>query len=141
MLTDTKLRNLKPGESLYKVPDRDGMYVAVTPAGTVSFRYNYTINGRQETFTIGRYGAGGLTLAGVWSGLIAIATFAQARRLAGFSFGESRAQVFFDRHAAFIKRAGLGQPLGDGVGFCIDKAGGGRRYGQALLFEVFDRTW
>lgn len=48
--------------------------------------------------------------------------------------------MFFDRHAAFIKRAGLGQPLGDGVGFCIDKAGGGRRYGQALLFEVFDRT-
>lgn len=63
MLTDTKLRNLKPKESLYKVPDRDGMYVAVTPAGAVSFRYNYSINGRQETLTIGRYGVGGLTLA------------------------------------------------------------------------------
>ena len=37
MLTDTKLRNLKPKEKLYKVNDRDGLYVAVTPAGSVSF--------------------------------------------------------------------------------------------------------
>jgi len=63
VLTDTKLRNLKPREKLYKVNDRDGLYVAVTPAGTKSFRYNYVINGRQETLTIGRYGAAGVTLA------------------------------------------------------------------------------
>ena len=29
MLTDTKLRNLKPKDKLYKVNDRDGLYVAV----------------------------------------------------------------------------------------------------------------
>lgn len=46
MLTDTKLRNLKPQDKLYKVIDRDGLYVAVTPAGSISFRYNYSINGR-----------------------------------------------------------------------------------------------
>ncbi|AKX44649.1 integrase [Thiopseudomonas alkaliphila] len=63
MLTDTKLRNLKPKDKLYKVNDRDGLYAAVTPAGTVSFRYNYSINGRQETITFGRYGSGGITLA------------------------------------------------------------------------------
>lgn len=63
MLTDTKLRNLKPQEKIYKVPDRDGMYVAVTPAGGISFRYNYSISGRQETLTIGKYGTGGITLA------------------------------------------------------------------------------
>lgn len=63
MLTDTKLRNLKPREKLYKVNDRDGLYVAVTPAGSISFRYNYSINGRQETLTFGRYGVGGITLA------------------------------------------------------------------------------
>ncbi|MFA7504642.1 MAG: Arm DNA-binding domain-containing protein, partial [Burkholderiaceae bacterium] len=63
MLTDTKLRNLKPKEKLYRVSDRDGLYVAVTPAGTISFRYNYSINGRQETITFGRYGRGGITLA------------------------------------------------------------------------------
>ncbi|SUA58504.1 Putative prophage CPS-53 integrase [Oligella ureolytica] len=63
MLTDTKLRNLKPKEKLYKVNDRDALYAAVTPAGTISFRYNYSIHGRQETITFGRYGLGGITLA------------------------------------------------------------------------------
>lgn len=63
MLTDTKLRNLKAQGNLYKVNDRDGLYVAVTKAGSISFRYNYSINGRQETLTFGRYGVGGITLA------------------------------------------------------------------------------
>lgn len=63
MLTDTRLRNLKPKEKLYKVFDRDGLYVAVTPAGSISFRYNYALNGRNETLTIGKYGVGGMTLA------------------------------------------------------------------------------
>lgn len=63
MLTDTKLRNLKPGEKVYKVADRDGLYVAVMTTGVVSFRFNYRINGRQETVVLGRYGADGLTLA------------------------------------------------------------------------------
>ena len=63
MLTDTKLRNLKPRDKLYKVNDRDGLYVAVTAAGAISFRYNYSIHGRQETITFGRYGVGGITLA------------------------------------------------------------------------------
>lgn len=62
MLTDTKLRALKPSGKLYKIPDRDGLYAAVTPTGAVSFRFNYRLNGRQETLTLGRYGAGGLTL-------------------------------------------------------------------------------
>ena len=63
MLTDTKLRNLKPRDKLYKANDRDGLYAAVTPAGSISFRYNYSISGRQETLTLGRYGAGGITLS------------------------------------------------------------------------------
>ncbi len=63
MLTDTKLRNLKSQDKLYKVIDRDGLYVAVTPAGSISFLYNYSIHGRQETVTFGRYGLGGITLA------------------------------------------------------------------------------
>lgn len=63
MLTDTKIKSLKPKERLYKVSDRDGLYVAVAKSGTVSFRYDYRINGRRETLTIGRYGAGGISLA------------------------------------------------------------------------------
>ncbi|MYZ51576.1 tyrosine-type recombinase/integrase [Malikia spinosa] len=63
MLTDTKLRNLKPKDKLYKEADRDGLYVSVLPSGGISFRYNYRLNGRGETLTIGRYGVGGITLA------------------------------------------------------------------------------
>ena len=33
MLTDTTLRNLKPQPKRYKVVDRDGMYVLVSPTG------------------------------------------------------------------------------------------------------------
>jgi len=62
MLTDAKLRNIKPKDKLYKVNDRDGLYVAITPAGSISFRYNYSIHGRQETITFGRYDVGGITL-------------------------------------------------------------------------------
>lgn len=63
MLTDLTLRNLKPRATLYKVADRDGMYVIVSPKGTITFRYDYRINGRRETLTIGRYGFGGISLA------------------------------------------------------------------------------
>jgi integrase len=63
MLTDTALRNLKPKDKAYKVTDRDGLYVYVLTSGTVSFRYNYSINGRQETLVLGRYGPGGLKLS------------------------------------------------------------------------------
>jgi len=63
LLTDTKLKNLKGAERLYKVVDRDGLYVAVTPKGLVSFRLDYRLNGRRETLTIGRYGPTGMTLA------------------------------------------------------------------------------
>lgn len=63
MLTDTALKNLKPRKAMYKVVDRDGMYVTVSPAGTVTFRYDYRLNGRRETLTIGRYGPSGISLA------------------------------------------------------------------------------
>ncbi len=63
MLTDIALKSLKPKEKPYKVADRDGMYVSVSKTGTKTFRYDYRINGRRETLTIGRYGKYGITLA------------------------------------------------------------------------------
>ncbi|AYC20101.1 Prophage integrase IntS [Dickeya dianthicola] len=71
MLTDTKLKNLKPEEKLYKVSDRDGLYVAVLTSGSVSFRYDYRINGRRETLVIGQYGRDGISLAEAREELIA----------------------------------------------------------------------
>ena len=57
MLSDGTLRGLKPQAAPYKVADRDGLYVVVSPRGTISFRLDYRLNGRRETLTIGRYGA------------------------------------------------------------------------------------
>ncbi|CAE6686472.1 hypothetical protein R69927_01649 [Paraburkholderia domus] len=45
-ITEFALRNLKPGNALYKVADRDYMYVTVFSAGTISFRYDYRVNGQ-----------------------------------------------------------------------------------------------
>jgi hypothetical protein len=63
MLTDIALKKLKAKEKIYKVADRDGMYVAVAPSGQITFRYDYRVNSRRETLTIGRYGSSGISLA------------------------------------------------------------------------------
>ena len=63
MLTDTALKHLKPKEKPYKVSDRDGMYVLVSPGGTISFRIDYRLHGRRETVTLGKYSPSDLSLA------------------------------------------------------------------------------
>jgi integrase len=73
VLTDKELKTLEPKQKTYKVADRDGMYATVSPAGTVSFRYDYRMNGRRETLTIGRYDA----------------TLKQTREPAALTFGMS----------------------------------------------------
>lgn len=55
MLTDMKLKALKPAGKIYKVADQQGLYVAVTRTGVVSFRFDYRVNGRRETLVIGQY--------------------------------------------------------------------------------------
>ena len=39
------------------------MYALVSPSGAISFRFDYRLNGRRETFVIGAYDPRGLTLA------------------------------------------------------------------------------
>ena len=63
MLTDVALKALKPREKIYKVADRDGMYVRVTPRGAISFLLDYRLNGRRETVHLGKYGHDGISLA------------------------------------------------------------------------------
>lgn len=63
MLTDAALKALKPKEKMYKIADRDGMYVRVMPSGAISFRLDYRLNGRRETVYLGRYGRDGISLA------------------------------------------------------------------------------
>ena len=55
MLTVMKLKALKPTGKIYKVADQQGLYVAVTRTGVVSFRFDYRVNGRRETLVIGKY--------------------------------------------------------------------------------------
>ena len=62
MLTDATLKHLKPKKKPYKVADRDGIYVVVSPAGSITFRLDYRINNRRETLTLGRYGRDGVSL-------------------------------------------------------------------------------
>lgn len=63
MLTDAAIKALKPKEKVYKVADRDGMYVRVMPSGAISFRLDYRLNGHRETVYLGRYGQDGMSLA------------------------------------------------------------------------------
>ena len=63
MLTDAALKYLKPKAKMYKVTDRDGMYVRVAPSGSISFRLDYRLNGRRETVYLGKYARDGISLA------------------------------------------------------------------------------
>lgn len=58
MLTDTQLRSFKPQGKAYKIADAQGLYVTVATSGTKSFRYDYRLDGKRETLTIGRYEEG-----------------------------------------------------------------------------------
>ena len=63
MLTDAAIKALKPKDKMYKVADRDGMYVRVMTSGAISFRLDYRLNGRRETVYLGKYGRDGISLA------------------------------------------------------------------------------
>ena len=63
MLTDAALRNIRPKSKAYKMTDRDGLYLLISPKGGIAFKYDYRFNGRRETVTLGSYGPAGLALA------------------------------------------------------------------------------
>jgi integrase len=55
MLSDTKLRSLKPKDRPYKLSDFDGLYMYVTPSGARSWRFDYRHGGKRYTQTLGKY--------------------------------------------------------------------------------------
>jgi integrase len=63
MLTDIKARAAKASRKPYKLTDRDGLYLFITPKGTKSWRYDYRYGGKRYTFTLGRYPEAGLSTA------------------------------------------------------------------------------
>lgn len=53
MLTDLKLKALKPREALYRVADAHGLCIEVTPTGSKLWRYRYRYAGRAKMLAIG----------------------------------------------------------------------------------------
>lgn len=61
-LTDTKIRNTKPGEKPLKLNDGQGLYLDIRPSGAKIWRYRYWQTPKKDgIFTIGEYPA--VTLA------------------------------------------------------------------------------
>jgi integrase len=54
-LSDTAIRNAKPTEKPYKMPDEKGMYLFVHPNGGKYFRLDYRFNGKRKTLALGVY--------------------------------------------------------------------------------------
>ncbi len=57
MLTDTKLRSLKPKAKVYRVADSNGLCIEVRTRGTKFWRYRYRYAGKPTMATLGEYPA------------------------------------------------------------------------------------
>ena len=63
MLTDTKLRSLKPRGSVYRVADEKGLAIEVRPNGTRYWRLRYRHAGKAKMLSLGAYPEIGLKKA------------------------------------------------------------------------------
>jgi integrase len=54
-LTDTAIRNAKPGKKLTKLSDGGGLHLLIQPHGTKLWRMGYRIGGKQKTLAFGVY--------------------------------------------------------------------------------------
>ena len=54
-LADKQIKNAKPGEGLQRLSDGDGLYVVVKPNGSKLWRFDYTLGGKRNTLSIGKY--------------------------------------------------------------------------------------
>ncbi len=57
MLTDTKIRSLKPKASVHRVADSNGLCIEVRPSGAKLWRYRYRYNGKATMALVGEYPA------------------------------------------------------------------------------------
>ena len=96
MLTDTKLRNLKPREALFRLADTNGLCIEVRPTGSKIWRYRYRFAGKANMLTVGEYPAVSL----------AEARAERDRARAVLKAGSDPAQVARIQRAAKIEQAG-----------------------------------
>jgi integrase len=61
---DLTIRAIKPGDSRKRLPDGDGLYLLLfVNGGAHGWRFDYSINGRRKTISLGTYPDTGLALA------------------------------------------------------------------------------
>jgi hypothetical protein len=54
-LTDTEIKNAKPKEKKYTLPDGNGLQLLIRPDGKKIWEIRYTIDGKPKTTTAGTY--------------------------------------------------------------------------------------
>lgn len=55
MLTDTKIKSLKPRDKTYRIADNNGLCIEVRSTGTKLWRYRYRYNGKASMLSLGEY--------------------------------------------------------------------------------------
>src|ERR1700730_4324107 len=55
MLTDAKIKALKPGSGPVKLSDGGGLHLLITPGGSKLWRLAYRFGGKQKTLALGVY--------------------------------------------------------------------------------------
>lgn len=55
MLSDTKIKTLKPKEKMYRVLDSERLYIEVRPTGKKVWRLKYILDGKEGSISIGDY--------------------------------------------------------------------------------------
>lgn len=62
-LTELQIKHLKARDRLYRVTDGNGLTLTITPAGGKLWHVRYRYNGKQQTYSLGRYPLVGLAQA------------------------------------------------------------------------------
>jgi integrase len=55
MLTESKIKSLKPSDKMIRLSDYGNLYIVVKPTGTKTFRLDTVVNGNRKTLTLGQY--------------------------------------------------------------------------------------
>lgn len=55
LLVDVSIRNAKPANKDQRLNDGNGLYLLVKPNGAKWWRFDYTVNGKRKTLSLGTF--------------------------------------------------------------------------------------
>jgi hypothetical protein len=135
-LTDTAVRQAKPGQKPIKLYDGQGMFVLVTPAGGKWWRFRYRFDGKEKLLSLGTYpdislkdarerreAARKLIAQGIDPGAERKAEKAAVAALAGNCF-ESICREWLEQRKSVGGRGAARQDAGTDAERCLPLAGG-----------------